>query len=154
VNGKVDLGDGSGTCGACHGKGADPWPATGAHAAHAAPMNAAPVACTTCHAVPGPGDRHPLGKDAATVTLAGLAAQSARRPSYDATTKTCSGTYCHEGRGGSAPAPRWTDGAVGCASCHAAPPPPPHVQSTTCSGTTCHAAETTGPRHVNGLIDR
>ena len=37
VNGKVDLGNGSGQCGACHGSGNSPWPTTQVHAAHQNP---------------------------------------------------------------------------------------------------------------------
>jgi predicted CxxxxCH...CXXCH cytochrome family protein len=163
MNGKVDLGDGSGRCGACHGQGDDPWPSTGAHKAHAQPGSSRPVACETCHAVPSGGLRHPEGLGAAKVTLGGLARAGGRRPSYDPASKTCAGTYCHEGSGARTPAPRWTatDEAT-CTSCHGAPPPPPHVQSTTCGGGTCHEGSTDGASltahgrefHVDGLITR
>jgi predicted CxxxxCH...CXXCH cytochrome family protein len=164
ANGKVDLGDGSGRCGACHGRGDDPWPETGAHRAHAAPSGASGVSCETCHEVPGGGDAHPQGKGAASVRLAGLAIRGGRRASYDPLTKTCAGTYCHEGSGASVPSPRWTDGpaARACTSCHGAPPPPPHSQSATCGGSTCHEGSTAGLTmtaagrlvHVDGVIDR
>jgi predicted CxxxxCH...CXXCH cytochrome family protein len=156
VDGKVDLGDGSGRCGACHGSGDDPWPATGAHRAHAAPAAADPVACASCHEVPRPGERHPVGRGGASVRFAALAVRGGRRASYDPVTRTCAGTYCHEGRGAAAPAPRWTDGgaATACSSCHGTPPPPPHVQTSACSGSTCHAPATGAPLHVNGAIDR
>jgi predicted CxxxxCH...CXXCH cytochrome family protein len=168
VNGKVDLGDGSGRCGACHGSGDSPWPSTGAHAAHAMPTGAAPVACETCHAVPGPTDAHPLRAGAALVRLAGLGTKGARPATYDAATKTCAATYCHDGAGAaaSAKAPRWTDGAPlrACGSCHATPPPAPHPQDTSCGASACHEGITTtgalaisaGGRavHVNGIIDR
>jgi predicted CxxxxCH...CXXCH cytochrome family protein len=162
ADGKVDLGDGSGGCGACHGRGDDPWPKTGAHAAHAQPTSSKPAACESCHSVPAPGERHPVGKGAATVRLAGLAAKGGRRPSWDATTKTCADTYCHDHRGGGSPAPSWTDGPRTCSSCHSSPPPPPHPQSSTCGGATCHEGRTSGlsmtpagrVTHVDGLIDR
>lgn len=164
LNGRVDLGDGSGTCSSCHGHSGDPWPTSGAHQAHAHPAAAAPVACATCHDVPGPGAPHPRGGPAA-VRLSGLAASSARRPTYDAATKSCAGTYCHAGSGGAATVPRWDQGnsAVACGSCHAAPPPAPHVQLASCGGSSCHEGSTTGPnalspagaaRHVDGRIDR
>lgn len=165
VNGKVDLGDGSGKCGACHGTGDSPWPSTGAHAAHANPSAAAPVACSTCHEVPDPGDRHPTRAGAVVVRLAGLSTKGGRPATYDATTKTCAATYCHDGAGAVASAPRWTDGpaARSCGSCHGTPPPPPHAQATTCGGSTCHDGLTSSATaltaagrvvHVNGLIDR
>lgn len=165
VNGKVDLGDGSGTCGACHGSGGSPWPSTGAHAAHASPVSAAPVACETCHAVPGPNDAHPLRAGSASVRLAGLATRGGTPASYDAATKSCAATYCHDGAGATVRAPRWSDGAAAraCGSCHSTPPPAPHTQSTTCGAAGCHEAVTTGALaisvagravHVNGVVDR
>jgi predicted CxxxxCH...CXXCH cytochrome family protein len=165
VNGNVDLGDGSGRCGACHGSGDSPWPSTGAHAAHASPAGAAAVACETCHSVPGPNDAHPLRAGAAVVRLAGLATKGGRPATYDPATKTCAATYCHEGAGAGSKAPRWTDGASAraCGSCHATPPPPPHAQDTSCGASTCHEGVTTSALalsaagravHVNGIIDR
>jgi predicted CxxxxCH...CXXCH cytochrome family protein len=153
VNGRVDLGDGSGTCGACHGQGDSPWPSTGAHPAHAAPAEAKPVACETCHDVPGPGDRHPVGRGAAAVRLLGLAANGGRRATYDPATKTCAGTYCHEGSGASRPAPRWTDGpaARACGACHASPPPSPHPATSACEQ--CHGPRTNAT-HVDGFVTR
>ncbi len=147
------------------GSGTSPWPTTGAHAAHQAPSSAAAVACETCHAVPGPGDAHPLRAGAAVVRLAGLAMRGGTPATYDAATKTCAATYCHAGSGASASAPRWTDGAPAraCGSCHATPPPPPHAQSASCGASTCHEGITTNalaitpadrPVHVNGQIDR
>jgi len=163
INGKVDLGDGSGKCGACHGQGDDPWPKTAIHQAHASPKNSRPVDCITCHEMPEPGARHPEGRGTAAVRLSGLAARGGRRPAFDPTTKSCAGTYCHEGSGGSSPAPGWAEGsALGCASCHASPPPPPHPQSQTCGGSSCHEGRTSGLAitpagrlgHVDGIIDR
>lgn len=168
VNGKVDLGDGSGGCGACHGSGNSPWPSTGAHPAHQAPAGAAPVACETCHAVPGPNDGHPRSAGAAVIRLAGLATRGGRAASYDPATKSCAATYCHDGPGASAVgrAPRWTDGAPAraCGSCHSTPPPPPHAQLTACGLSSCHQGITdaTGLTitaagrtvHVNGVVDR
>lgn len=163
LNGVVDLGDGSGACGACHGSGADPWPSTGAHAAHARPSGAAPVACETCHEVPAAGARHPRG-GGATVRLSGLAVRGGRRAAWDPATKTCAGTYCHEGAGARAPAPRWTDGpaAATCGACHATPPPAPHAAASTCASAGCHEGATTPGGdltpaaravHVNGRVD-
>ena len=165
ANGEVDLGDGSGRCGACHGSGDSPWPSTGAHAAHASPTGAAPVACETCHVVPGPNDAHPLRGGAVTARLAGLATKGGRRATYDPATQTCASTYCHEGAGGAVKAPRWTDPVPvrACGSCHATPPPAPHPQLASCAAASCHAGITTDELtisaagravHVNGSIDR
>ncbi len=165
MNGKVDLGDGNGTCGACHGRGNDPWPTSGAHTAHAAPKSARAVPCETCHGVPTAGDRHPTGGvgGSATVRLAGLATRGGRRATWDPVTKTCAGTYCHEGSGGSFTSPSFTDGAraSACGACHAIPPRPPHTQATTCGSVGCHEGVTnaTGevtaagkPTHVDGAL--
>jgi predicted CxxxxCH...CXXCH cytochrome family protein len=165
VNGKVDLGDGSGACGACHGRGADPWPDTGAHRAHAAPAGARPVACETCHEVPAPGAAHPTGRGGAAVRLVGLAAAGARAPTWDSGTKRCTNTYCHD-YAGTRNAPRWNGGPpeAACGTCHAAPPPPPHIQETGCATAGCHEGLTNADGtkaspagaavHVNGLVDR
>jgi len=142
ANGRVDLGDGSGRCGACHGRDDDPWPTTGAHAAHARPSGSRPVACETCHEVPM--GTHPKGEPVR-VRLSGLAVRGGRRASYDPATKTCAGTYCHEGVGASDPAPRW-DGRGACGSCHGAPPPPPHATRSDCAA--CHG----GSEHLDGLL--
>ncbi|MBS2018815.1 MAG: CxxxxCH/CxxCH domain-containing protein [Deltaproteobacteria bacterium] len=155
ANGKVDLGDGSGACGACHGSGESPWPASGAHAAHRAPSGAAPVACETCHVVPSGGEKHPTRAGAAAVRLAGLATKGGRAPTYDAATKTCGSTYCHDGAGATRPSPRWSDGPLGsCGACHASPPPAPHPQSTACGTSGCHVGGPNAKQHVNGVIDR
>lgn len=154
VNGKVDLGDGSGKCGACHGRGDSPWPSSGAHPAHARPTGSKAVPCETCHDVPAPGDHHPFGKGGATVRLAGLSTHGGSRASYDPTTRTCAETYCHAGRGATAPSPRWGDGpgASACGACHSTPPPPPHPAGTTCTESTCHAGG--AAVHVDGVVDR
>ena len=166
VNGKVDIGDGTGGCGACHGTGNSPWPTTGAHPAHQAPAGAAPVACETCHTVPGPNDAHPLRAAPAVVRLAGLATRNAHPATYDPATKTCAATYCHDGPGAAVKAPRWTDGAPAraCGACHSTPPPPPHAQFTSCGLSSCHEGitDTSGLTvtaagrtvHVNGMVDR
>lgn len=161
ANGKVDLGDGSGRCGACHGEGDDPWPKTGAHQAHARANDAKPVACETCHDIPL--GRHPVGTGNAKVRLLGLAVRGGLRATFDPVTKTCTGTYCHEGSGRTEAAPRWTDTSpMTCGSCHGVPPAPPHVQSATCNGAACHEGRTNALAitaagrlaHVDGVIDR
>ena len=139
VNGKVDLGDGSGRCGACHGQGDDPRPTTGAHAKHGFP-------CETCHE--DIGSKHPLG-GGAKVRLGGLAIRGGRRATYDATAGSCAGTYCHEGIGGAQTKPAWGDGPTTCNSCHASPPPAPHPAATDCAS--CHPVG--GSTHVDGIIE-
>lgn len=146
MNGRVDHGDGSGKCGACHGTGDDPWPSSGAHAKHKTTMNAAPVACSTCH--PAVGADHPRG-GAPVVRLVGLAARGGRAPTYDAASKSCASTYCHDGAGGTNQTPKWSD-KITCGACHSRPPPPPHSTSPDCA--TCH--KSSDPlRHVNGSIE-
>lgn len=167
ANGKVDLGDGSGRCGACHGEGDDPWPKTGAHASHRAPPDAAPVACEACHDVPkayGPGTGHPRGGPAK-VAFSGLARARGASPTYEGT--TCKSVYCHgAGVTGTAPTARdWYDtsgAARRCDGCHASPPGAPHTGATSCWS--CHPSVIDpgpkGPvvavpsRHVDGETDR
>ena len=161
LDGKVELGDGSGGCGACHGHGDDPWPTTGAHAAHEAPKTAVKVECTTCHAVPNAGEPHPLGTPKATVRLLGLAAKGGLAPTYEPTTGTCANVYCHALRGAATPTPTWTGAAVTCTSCHGIPPSAPHTTATSCGTTTCHAGSIESgvltpagvAHHVDGTID-
>jgi predicted CxxxxCH...CXXCH cytochrome family protein len=99
------------------------------------------------------------------VRLAGLATKGARPATYDAATRTCAATYCHDGAGAGVRAPKWTDGpaARACGACHSTPPPAPHPQDASCGASTCHEGITTGALtlspagravHVNGLIDR
>lgn len=168
VNGRVDLGDGSGACGACHGHGDDPWPGSGAHATHRAPDAAAAVACQACHDVPttfGPGTEHPHGGPAV-VRFSGLAVARGAQPSF--ASGTCSQVYCHGAGliGPVAPARAWLD-ASGAAKacdggCHGAPSGPPHIADTSCWK--CHPSDVDpGPRgptisvparHVNGVVDK
>jgi predicted CxxxxCH...CXXCH cytochrome family protein len=168
VNGRVDLGDGSGACGACHGRGDDPWPSTNAHPAHERPAAAQAVACASCHAVPstfGAGTPHPRG-GAATVALMGLAVARAAPAAYAA--GSCRDVYCHGAglEGTVAASPAWSDtsgAGRACGTCHGTPPAAPHVASPTCD--LCHrdavvtaAGAAIAPAwarlHVNGEVDR
>ncbi len=159
ANGHVDLGDGSGKCGACHGRGDDPWPSTNAHPAHQKPSDAMAAPCASCHAVPvafGPGTSHPRGGPA-TVTLSGLATARAT-PATPATyaAGSCRNVYCHGGGlEGTVPAtPVWTDtsgAASKCGACHGTPPAAPHPASPTCN--LCHR-DGAATKHVNGVVDR
>jgi len=168
VNGAVDLGDGSGKCGACHGVGDDPWPSTGAHAKHRAPSAAAAVDCATCHVVPkafGPGTGHPVG-GAPVITFSGLAVARGAPATY--ANGTCKNVYCHGENvvGSTARSPLWAD-ATGaeskCGTCHGLPPAAPHVSTEKCE--ICHGSvdpSPTGPMinpakrelHVNGQLNR
>lgn len=139
ANGRVDLGDGSGKCGACHGTGDDPRPKTAAHAKHA-------FDCSTCHAT---DSKHPNGE--LSVRLLGLAAKGGRSPVYDPASKSCGSTYCHDLGGGTNRTPKWSETISGCNSCHSSPPPPPHTASAACGTAGCHL-DVVG-KHVNGAID-
>ena len=143
LNGKVDLGDGSGQCGACHGRGDDPWPATGAHPSHASPTLSDPVACSNCHVVPATV-MDPTHLDGVVhVTLAGLAVARDAGASWDG--ESCTSVACHGAQLADVPAvvPRWDDdsgAASACGACHPIPPSQ-HTSSTSCDRATCHGRE-------------
>lgn len=167
LNGTVDLGDGSGRCGACHGHGDDPWPSTAAHPAHHSPSLSAPVACTNCHAVPQTilDSTHLDGT--VHVTFGGLAAARGATPRWDG--RSCASVACHGANlADPVSAPQWTDtsGAPSkCGACHGVPPSQ-HTTSTSCGWSNCHGSEVgetpSGTPlltpsglalHVNGVID-
>ncbi|MBP9113981.1 MAG: CxxxxCH/CxxCH domain-containing protein, partial [Polyangiaceae bacterium] len=139
INGRVDLGDGSGKCGACHGQQENPLPNTGAHLAHASPKGSAPVACDTCHVVPSPESvGHPRG-GAPTVSFAPRAVAT-NPATYNQ--GTCANVACHGAGliGTTARTPSWNDSSgkeSACGSCHTNPPGAPHPTSTDCAG--CHS---------------
>jgi predicted CxxxxCH...CXXCH cytochrome family protein len=152
MNGRVDLGDGSGTCAACHGADGDPWPRTNAHPAHESPAVTAPVACASCHPVPSavldPGhlDGH------AQVAFAGRAVDRGARPAWDGA--TCVSVACHGAGLVDPPAivPAWTDSshaASACGACHGIPPSQ-HTPSTSCDRSICHGSEI--DRHADGSL--
>jgi predicted CxxxxCH...CXXCH cytochrome family protein len=167
LNGQVDLGDGSGKCGACHGKGDDPFPSTGAHAAHQNPTLTTAVACGDCHVVPAqlmaPG--HMDGT--VEVVLSGRAIARGAAPRWNG--QTCSGVACHGAMLPDLPAvvPTWTDttGApAACGACHGIPPSH-HSSSLSCNRVECHGAEVRRTLttisisdmgkalHINGVVD-
>lgn len=169
MNGKVDLGDGSGTCGACHGTNGTPWPSTGAHQAHANPTLTVAVDCGDCHVVPN--DVHAPGHLDAShpppVTLSGRAIARGSIPAYDGA--RCTNVACHGAAlpdPAAAPAWRDTSGAEAkCGACHGIPPSE-HTASTSCDRSDCHGGEVTldskglplissfgRTLHVNGAID-
>ena len=156
MNGKVDLGNGSGLCGACHGTGASPWPTTAAHPAHQNPTLTEPLACSSCHVVPAtildPGPsrryraRHLLrARDGARVGP-GLERRARARTS-PATARTSPDP---------AAVPAWDDtsGAQAqCGACHGIPPSQEHTPSASCNRSDCHGSEVTldanGAPHIS-----
>jgi predicted CxxxxCH...CXXCH cytochrome family protein len=144
LNGVVDLGDGSGLCGACHGTGASPWPTTAAHPGHQSPSISSPVACASCHPVPT-SITDPTHLDGVVhVTFTGLALARGSAPAWNGS--SCTSVACH-GAGLADPAaiPSWTDpsgDAAECGACHGIPPSQ-HTASTSCSRSDCHGSEVT-----------
>jgi predicted CxxxxCH...CXXCH cytochrome family protein len=174
VDGKISLGDDSGTCQACHSDaGLD-----GAHASHLQARHKlrAPLACADCHLVP------------ATVTSgghidqpfvqlfpagwSGLASRDGAQPGWDAATLTCRSTYCHgngttlgaDGAPNLVRAPGWTagEGAAVCGACHGIPPvdsahaaPMDLTACAQCHATTMNAQGglIAGGTHLDGVID-
>lgn len=162
VNGRIDVGEGSGRCGTCHGEGDDPWPRTKGHPRHRAPVSAVAVECAACHELPTAGARHPTGRGFAAVRFRGRATTGGRAPTFDRTTGTCATVYCHDQRGGTLRTPTWTTdpAATECGACHASPPPPPHPNAP-CGTSGCHSGTVSSGavtdagalQHVNGLIE-
>lgn len=155
VNGKIDLGDGSGGCGACHGKGTDPWPTTGAHPRHASPTTTNPVACAECHAVPSSilgGGGHLDG--VVGITFGAKAKARGAVPSWDGT--TCKSAACHGGALLNTPpvTPQWKSGGPGgaCGDCHGTPPPFQHTTSTQCERSECHGGEVERGGNLEPLV--
>ncbi len=142
LDGQVELGNGSGLCGACHGSGADPWPTTAAHPAHKDPTLSDPVACASCHRVPTT-ILDPIHLDGIVqVQFTGLAVARGASPSWNGT--SCSQVACHGANlADPAAVPVWTDtsGASSkCGACHGVPPSQ-HTASTDCSRSDCHGSE-------------
>jgi predicted CxxxxCH...CXXCH cytochrome family protein len=152
IDGKVDSSGGS--CTSCHGdaartpssiaaappaeakvsSGTAPWAGDGANGAHLAHLKAGSLgpatACGECHTVPaaaprGGTDTHGDGK--ATLVFGTLARTGGATPTFNASTASCSGVYCHGAKmsGGTATTPVWTrnDGTqAACGACHGVPP--------------------------------
>jgi predicted CxxxxCH...CXXCH cytochrome family protein len=142
LNGKVDLGDGSGKCGACHGTGDDPWPVTAAHPAHESSALTAPLACSNCHVVPAT-ILDPVHLDGTVhVVFSDLATARGATPVWNG--DTCTNVACH-GANLADPAaePAWNDTSGGqsqCGACHGIPPSQ-HTASTSCDRSDCHGSE-------------
>jgi predicted CxxxxCH...CXXCH cytochrome family protein len=169
LDGRVELGNGSGECGACHGTGASPWPSTLAHPRHQNPTISSPVACSDCHIVPAailsPGHLDGVVH----VDFSGLATARGAVPVWNGA--SCTEVACH-GANLPAPAavtPTWADtsgAAAACGACHGIPPTAEHTPSTACSQSFCHGSEvgttaaglpaisTAGESlHINGVIN-
>jgi predicted CxxxxCH...CXXCH cytochrome family protein len=144
LDGRVELGNGNGTCGACHGTGSSPWPTTAAHPSHENPTITLPIACTSCHVVPStlysPGHLDGV----VSVQFAGLATARNAMPTWNGS--ACNGVACHGANLPSPPAvvPVWTDtsgAAAKCGACHGVPPTVAHTASTDCGRSDCHGSE-------------
>jgi predicted CxxxxCH...CXXCH cytochrome family protein len=152
VNGKRDVGDGNGTCSACHGytgstqfqdllRQTDPTGiGVGAHAAHvnASHRLSAPIACTECHgnvAITPDTSRHTVTGLGVNIFAAGgsakLSGLEGAQPKWDRMTARCSTNYCHGGGSKLLPdlstgvnrSPVWTaSNQASCGSCHGIPP--------------------------------
>jgi len=158
LDGKVELGNGDGTCGACHGRADDPWPLDGVHRAHRDTRWTAEIACSTCHAVPEQvrAEGHMNGEVA--VSFSARARHGSAEPSFDATSKRCDNVACHGGAlaAPSKTAPIWraSEEPFSCLGCHQAlPPSPPHIQQETCSGSLCHGDEVRGAAPAFGITE-
>jgi predicted CxxxxCH...CXXCH cytochrome family protein len=183
MNGKVDLGDGSGGCGACHGAGADPAPSGGSHPVHLGRLVSAPppfpppappdaklaepFGCDSCHQAID--DIHAPGHmdGVATISFGPLATARGAQPTWNGA--SCSAVACH-GAGLVEPplvVPTWGDtsgAASACGACHGVPPKQ-HTPSTSCNRVECHGDEVGregnalwitqagSKKHVNGVID-
>jgi predicted CxxxxCH...CXXCH cytochrome family protein len=154
LNGKVDLGDGSGQCGACHGTGDSPWPGTASHPAHQNPTIAEPLACSSCHVVPATV-LDPVHLDGTVhVVFSGLATARGATPVWSGT--QCTNVACHGANlADPAAVPAWGDASgvqAECGACHGIPPSQ-HTTSTSCDRSDCHGSETTldpsGAPHIS-----
>jgi predicted CxxxxCH...CXXCH cytochrome family protein len=170
MNGRVDVGDGSGACGQCHGAGDDPMPRTPSHVLHRESLLTAEIACGECHAVPeriesdGHLDRGQA--DPADVQFGARARAFGQEPSH--ASGTCRQVACH-GAGlpdGIERALRWDERAVqSCSGCHGLPPAHDHPRDATCASVLCHGSEVrVGPDtplisasgrdlHIDGKVD-
>lgn len=137
LDGKVSLGDDSGTCSACHGT------LGGAHASHLAPPHklANPITCSECHLLPtavaSPGhlDQTPRAEVFVEGSIGPIAGAHGALPQFDATAQRCSGVACH-GSGDKLArdttptilrTPTWIPpppgtGPASCGACHGLPP--------------------------------
>jgi predicted CxxxxCH...CXXCH cytochrome family protein len=174
VDGKVSLGDDSGTCQACHRD----VNLSGAHASHLGAKHQlrGPLACSDCHLVPlvvtSAGHIDQPFVQVFQAGWSGIAASDGAMPTWDAAALTCRTTYCHgngtklgaDGAADLVRAPTWTQGdsAAVCGACHGIPPvdsahPPPLglADCARCHPTTMNAQGglISGGTHLDGVID-
>jgi predicted CxxxxCH...CXXCH cytochrome family protein len=167
LDGKVDLGNGSGLCGACHGTGDSPWPTTAAHPAHQNPTLTIPLDCANCHVVPST-ILDPVHLDGTIhVTFSELATARGALPTWDGA--SCTNVACHGANlADPAAVPTWNDGSgvqSRCGACHGIPPTQ-HTASTDCDRADCHGSEVSLdamgtpliaaiglPLHIDGIIE-
>jgi predicted CxxxxCH...CXXCH cytochrome family protein len=173
VDGTVQVGDGSGTCTACHDVANEPA-AIGAHRVHLTQPHGlrAPLACTDCHRLPqqlhDPGHiDHDLPAIVFPDGTSALARSGGAKPSFDAASATCSDVWCHGGGGLASDlsanvvrTPSWTGPPVICGACHGIPPVDashtPLMTLGQCAD--CHAASidakgTLLSHHLDGVVD-
>ena len=192
IDGKVEVVN-TAACDSCHGSGGNSAPPRDAHGntlttapgvgAHAQHMTAsspwhAQIQCNECHLVPGSttDQTHLDSIDEVymdpTIAVPGSSTGTGGHlqipgATWNATSLTCSGTYCHGGGtspllGGNHTTPKWTqvDGTQAqCQSCHGMPPPAPHPVDSNCGK--CHPTMTAGnnttitypAKHIDGNVD-
>jgi predicted CxxxxCH...CXXCH cytochrome family protein len=142
MNGRVDLGNGSGLCGACHGTGASPWPTTAAHPAHQNPTLTVSTPCASCHPVPSTITDPTHLDGVVQVVFTGLAVARGASPVWNGA--SCTSVACHGANLADPPGqPVWTDtsgAASKCGACHGIPPAE-HTTSTSCNQSDCHGNE-------------
>ncbi len=119
IDGALTLGNGDGTCSACHGDASSPAPprdlaghtttaaiGVGAHRSHLQALDGlrGPIACGDCHLVPAtagsPGHiDHDLPATVfpATISATSLAFANGATPVEDHATASCATVYCHGG---------------------------------------------------------
>jgi predicted CxxxxCH...CXXCH cytochrome family protein len=169
LDGRVELGDASGTCSACHGRAGDPMPLTASHELHRETLLTRGIACSDCHTVPSevtsPGHLDRVESTPADVTFGERASAREQSPLY--AEHTCVAIACH-GAGlpeGIERALVWDTPASGrCSGCHGLPPSVAHSSDRRCAASICHGTEVSAgdepniteagrDRHINGRFD-
>ena len=166
-------------CSSCHGSDANPAPpldlkggsdtasiTVGAHQKHLEASDwHAELACASCHLVPTTINSagHLDSAPPAELVWGGVAVAGGASPEWDASSATCSGSWCHGAglSGGTLTAPVWTNlngTQTQCGTCHGLPPVNGHVLRTDCAS--CHGAVVgadgkfvDATLHINGQID-
>ncbi len=134
----------------------------------------AAVNCNECHVIPDNPDHSIQFPPVIVFSPGTLATMQGAAPTYDATTLSCSATYCH-GKftfggvtGNTAATPAWNVATptLSCTGCHGMPPtghqpvgttvPAPATACTSCHSETVDAGGTikvAGGKHMNGLAE-